>query len=165
MASNDTLQSIVAAPPTHGASAARGFTLIELMVALVILVVIAVLAAPAFSELIAGQRVQLAAMDLFTSLLRARGEAIKQNTDATITPTGAWSDGWAVQVGGTNIDSHAATPEITISSPGVITYRSSGRIAGTTLPKFSVSASQTSTQRCVKINLSGEPQVTQGACT
>ena len=108
---------------------------------------------------------QMAAMDLFTSLLRARSEAIKQNTDVTLSPAGAWVAGWAVAVGGANIDTHAATGNISITDPGVVTYRSSGRIAGTAPPKFSVSATQTATKRCVQVNLSGEPVVTNGACS
>ena len=83
----------------------------------------------------------------------------------TLSPAGTWAGGWAVAVGGTNIDTHAATSNISISNPGVVTYRSSGRVAGTTQPKFSVSATQTATKRCVQVNLSGEPVVTNGACT
>ena len=84
------------------------------------------IAVPSFNELIASQRVQMAAMDVFTSLLRARSEAIKQNTDVTLSPAGTWTAGWTVAVGGTNIETHAATNNISISDPGVVTYRSSG---------------------------------------
>ena len=149
----------------RNAARARGFTLVELLTVLAVLVVITVIAVPSFNELSRGQRVQVAAMDLFTSLLRARSEAIKQNTDVTLASAGSWPAGWAVAVGGANIDTHAATSDIAISDPGVVTYRSSGRVAGTTQPKFSVSAAQTATKRCVQVNLSGEPAVTSGACS
>ena len=108
---------------------------------------------------------QMAAMDLFTSLLRARSESIKQNTDVTLAPAGTWEAGWRVASGGVNIDTHAATSDISISDPGVVTYRSSGRVAGNTQPKFSVSATQTAMKRCVQVKLSGEPVVTSGACS
>jgi type IV fimbrial biogenesis protein FimT len=144
---------------------ARGFTLVELLTVVAVLVVFTIIAVPSFNELIASQRVQMAATDLFTSLLRARSEAIKQNTDVTLSPAGAWAAGWAVTAGGTNIDMHAATNNISISDPGVVTFRSSGRVAGTTKPKFSVSATQTATKRCVQVNLSGAPVVTSGACS
>jgi len=143
----------------------RGFTLVELLAVVAVLVVFALIAVPSFSELIASQRVQMAAMDLFTSLLRARSEAIKQNTDVTLSPAGAWDAGWAVATGGANIDTHAATNNVFISDPGVVTYRNSGRIAGLTQPKFSISATQTATKRCVKVHLTGEPVVTDGACS
>ena len=144
---------------------ARGFTLVELLTVVAVVVVLTLIAVPSFNELARSQRVQMVAMDLFTSLLRARSESIKQNTDVTLAPAGTWVAGWAVAVGGTNIDTHAATSNIAISDPGVVTYRSSGRVAGTTQPKFSVSAAQTATKRCVQVNLSGEPAVTSGACS
>jgi len=144
---------------------ARGFTLVELLTAIVVLVVLAMIAVPSFSELIASQRVQMAAMDLFTSLLRARSEAIKQNTNVTLSPIGTWAGGWTVAVGGATVDTHAAASNISISDPGVVTYRNSGRIAGATQARFSVSATQTTTTRCVKVNLSGEPVVSDGACS
>src|SRR5204862_7446296 len=122
----------------------------------VFLLVLSTIAVPSFNELIASQRVQMAAMDVFTSLLRARSEAIKQNTDATLSPAGTWTAGWAVAVGGANIDTHAATSNISISDPGVVTYRSSGKVAGSTKPKFSVFATQTAAKRCVQGNSSGE---------
>jgi len=144
---------------------ARGFTLVELLTAIVVLVVLAMIAVPSFSELIASQRVQMAAMDLFTSLLRARSEAIKQNTDVTLSPAGTWEAGWAVTAGGTNIDTHAATSNVSISGPGVVTYRNSARLAGLTQPKFSISATQTATKRCVRVSLTGEPVISDGACS
>ena len=150
-------------PRNHGRS--RGFTLVELLTVIVVLVVLSTIAVPSFNELIASQRVQMAAMDVFTSLLRARSESIKQNTDVTLSPAGTWTAGWVVAVGGTNIDTHAATNNISISDPGVVTYRSSGQVAGSTKPKFSVSATQTAAKRCVQVNLSGEPVVTSGACS
>ncbi|HEX9276233.1 MAG TPA: GspH/FimT family protein [Casimicrobiaceae bacterium] len=149
----------------RNAARTRGFTLVELLTVVVVLVVLTIIAVPAFNELTRSQRVQLAAMDLFTSLLRARSEAIKQNTDVTLSPAGTWAAGWVVAVGGANIDTHAATSNISISDPGVVTYRSSGRVAGATPHKFSVSATQTATKRCVQVNLSGEPVVTNGACS
>lgn len=144
---------------------ARGFTLVELLTVVTVLVLLTLFAVPSLNELNADQRVKMAAMDLFTSLVRARSEAIKQNSDVTLSPVGTWAAGWVVAVDGANIDTHGATGNIAISDPGVVTYRSSGRIAGTTQPKFSVSTTQTGTKRCVRVNLSGEPVVTNGACS
>src|ERR1043166_2541029 len=101
----------------RNAAQTGGFTLVELLTVGVVLVVLTLIAVPSFNELTRSQRVQIAAMDLFTSLLRARSEAIKQNTDVTLSPAGTWAGGWAVAVGGTNIDTHAATSNISISDP------------------------------------------------
>ena len=139
-----------------------------MLTVVLILLVLALLAGPAFSELMAQQRVQVAVTDLFTSLLRARSEAIKQNSDVTLTPSGAWNAGWAVAVGGTNIDTHGATRDVSISefsSLPAVTYRNSGRVSGPTTPRFTFSATQTSIKRCLTVSLSGEPVVTKSACS
>jgi type IV fimbrial biogenesis protein FimT len=144
----------------------RGFTLIELMVTLVVLVVLITIAAPSFSELTASQRTQTAATDIFSSLLRARSEAIKQNADVTIAPSGTWPEGWTVSSAAGDIEKHGATANVAISgAPASVVYRSNGRISGTTTPKFSISATNTATKRCVQVNLSGQPVVTKAACS
>src|SRR5437870_9439541 len=121
----------------RNAARARGFTLVELLTVVVVLVTLTLIAVPSFNELTRSQRVQMAAMDLFTSLLRARSEAIKQNTNVTLSPIGTWAGGWTVAVGGATVDTHAAASNISISDPGVVTYRNSGRIAGATQARFS----------------------------
>jgi type IV fimbrial biogenesis protein FimT len=147
------------------ATRTRGFTLVELVVVFVVLAILVTMAGPSFSEMTARQRVQVAASDLFTSLLRARSEAIKQNTDATLAPVGAWNEGWTIQVAGTPVDTHGATTNISISgNVAALTYRSSGRVSGTTAPAFTLSSAHTAIKRCVQVRLSGEPVVTSSAC-
>jgi type IV fimbrial biogenesis protein FimT len=142
-----------------------GFTLVELVTALAVLGLLAIGAVPIFRELAASQRVQTAASDLQTSLLRARSEAIKQNTVVTMMPVGTWKGGWVISVGGAAIDRRAPAPRISITGPGSVDYRSNGRIAGGTMPQFTVSDEYTSLQRCVQVNLSGQPFVTKAACS
>lgn len=143
----------------------RGFTLVELVIVFAVLAVFAVMAAPSFSEMNARQRVQTGASDLFTSLLRARSEAIRQNTDVTLAPAGMWSLGWTITVGGAPIDVHGATTRVGIAgNVAAVTYRSSGRVAGATPPSFTLTATDTAVARCVQIRLSGEPVVTSAAC-
>jgi hypothetical protein len=124
-------------------------------------VVLTLIAVPSFNQLNADQR----RWQRWICSLPCCDAAAQQNADVTVSPDGTWAAGWAVAVDGANIDTHGATSNIAISDPGVVTYRSSGRIAGTTQPKFSVSTTQTATRRCVKVNLSGEPVVTNGACS
>lgn len=153
-------------PPLRSPMRGRGFTLIELVAAITVLVILIMLAAPAFTEMIASQRVQTASADLITSLARARSEAIKQNLDVTITPTGSWAGGWVVASAAGNLEEHPAMNGITIGSgPAVVTFRSNGRLAPGESPKFSFSASSTNTKRCVEVRLSGQPVVTKVACT
>ena len=119
---------------------------------------------PSFGELTASQRIQTAAADLFTSLLLARSEAIKQNADVTLSPSGNWPAGWVVASASGNLEVHGAVPNIAITGPASATYRNNGRVAETTMPKFSFSSARTSTKRCVQVGLGGQPVVTQAAC-
>jgi type IV fimbrial biogenesis protein FimT len=82
-----------------------GFTLIELMVTLAVLVVLITLALPNFQELIQSNRIQSATAELQTSLAMARGEAIKRGGDAKVTLLAktvggatSWSNGHTVFV-------------------------------------------------------------------
>lgn len=66
----------------------RGFTLIELMVALVVVAILAVVAAPAFGEYFAAQRVKSAAEELLADLQFARMESVQKNADIRLSMNG-----------------------------------------------------------------------------
>jgi type IV fimbrial biogenesis protein FimT len=83
----------------------RGFTLIELMVTMAILVILATLAAPSFQQTIASSRLTSTTNELFTSLTQARTDAVRQGKRMTIcvsndgsscatASTVTWSAGW-----------------------------------------------------------------------
>lgn len=78
----------------------KGFTLIELMIAIAILGVIVGLAAPAMGDFLIRQRVSSQANELMLALAFARSEAVKSNTSIAIIPatnsSDGWSDGWCV---------------------------------------------------------------------
>ena len=146
-----------------------GFTLVELVVAVSIVGILAALAAPAFRELIAGQRVQTAASELYTGFVRARSEALKQNVDVTISSTAGstnWAAGWKVKVGSTTLDDRGAGSRVTVTgSATTLTYRTSGRLTAGSVPTFEITATDTATVRCIKVNLSGQPYVLNTACS
>ena len=84
---------------------ARGFTLVELMIVLLILAVILVFAVPAFQQVRLATRLTNYANDLVGSIYLARGEAIKRNNQVRLCATsdgttcatsGGWQQGWIV---------------------------------------------------------------------
>src|SRR3989304_3761383 len=82
-----------------GGGGSRGFTIIELMIAVRILAILSSIAAPAFREMIIASRVRSAASDLYESALRARSEAITRNAAIDVVPSGGgWAGGWTVQL-------------------------------------------------------------------
>ncbi|MDO9605691.1 MAG: GspH/FimT family pseudopilin [Hydrogenophaga sp.] len=80
-------------------------TLIELMVTIAIAAILAGLAAPSFKEMMANNQLKSHASSLLSSLLQARGEAIKRNgqvvlcksaTGSECTTAGGWQQGWVM---------------------------------------------------------------------
>lgn len=146
---------------------AKGFTLVELMLVVAILAIVATVAMPSFTEVIESQRMKGAATDLMIVLTRARSEAIKRNTNVTLSPkAGDWANGWQLPdpTSGALIDDHGTIPGITISGPGSVVYQGSGRVQGSSAPSFAISGSVTSSVRCVAVDLSGRPSVKAGSC-
>lgn len=78
----------------------RGFTLIELMVVLAIIVVLAMVAVPSFVSFQRNSQLTSVANALLASVNAARGEAMKRNQTAFVVPNSGtdWSSGWKVFV-------------------------------------------------------------------
>ncbi|UAW99018.1 GspH/FimT family pseudopilin [Halopseudomonas nanhaiensis] len=75
----------------------RGFTLLELMVALVVLGIAVSIAVPSFGGLIDRQRIDSSLDVLLRGLRSARQEAVERNRPVTVAPpAGGWSVGWRV---------------------------------------------------------------------
>ncbi len=96
--SSDTCVSRPSPPHLGPRSAARGFTLLEVMVVVAILGILAAIAAPSFTPLIERWRTRQAAEGLQSTLYFARSEAIKRGGGVSIkAKTGKdWGSGWQV---------------------------------------------------------------------
>jgi type IV fimbrial biogenesis protein FimT len=144
----------------------RGFTLIELMVTLTVMVVMLGIGVPAFKNFMATQRVKSASFDVATALLMARSEAVKRNRAITIAPVGAdWAAGWTVKDSATTLMQQEATSGMTITASGTpVTYQPTGRVAAAATFDLA-STTNTSARRCVKVDLTGVPTTSNGACS
>lgn len=147
---------------------ARGYTLIELMVTLGVIATITAIGLPAAKDIIMKQRVRSASTDLVNSLVRARSFAIKLQRNVTLTPVDAdnWEKGWTVAnpgTGGGNLDAREAVKQVAISGPASVVFRSNGRPTASDVA-FGVTADGVTDVRCVKLDLSGLPDITKVAC-
>lgn len=81
-------------------AANKGFTLIELMITLVVVVILVSLAAPSFNSMIRENRLTTQANDLLGVLQLAKSEAIRRGVQVTMlresNTAGVWHEGWRV---------------------------------------------------------------------
>lgn len=120
------------------------FTLLELLVTLAVIGVLAALAAPSFSVMVANNRSVSIAQDLASSMRLARSEAIKRGMRVSICASadgvncaGDWNNGWIVFPDAATSD--VASPLVT-SSTRIQHYTSDGRA---TLSAFRNGVAQT----------------------
>ncbi len=152
-----------------------GFTLIELMLVVVLAGVMLGIGIPSFRDFIASQRVKTAAGEYASALVEARSEAIKRNTNVTVTAgASGWRSGWTVATApaspasAATLSTQAEYPSaLTFSGPTTaVTYLGSGRLSGTSAPDPMCVCGQDGSKRCVAIDLSGMPKstITSGTC-
>lgn len=150
-------------------SRSGGFTMIELLVVIAIFAVMAALAAPSMTRLIAGQRLKGAATDLHLSLTKARSEAIKRNADVTVDPSGGnWANGWSVvnpSDPAAPLDVRGVVTSVSIATTASsVVYNGSGRTTpASSGGSFVFSSSATDATRCLSIDPSGRPYVKEGS--
>ena len=152
-----------------------GFTVVEMLVVVAIFGIMAMIAAPSFSSLMASKRAESTATDLYVALVAARSEATKRNANATLAQkTGGWQVGWQVSVVDPSdasktltLDDHSVTNGLAVSGPDNVVYQSSGRVLGSAAPCFTVTATQGSStgQLWVWVDLSGRPIVKTSSCS
>lgn len=159
----------------------RGFTVIELMITIVLLVILIGLAAPSFSDILRDQRIKTATFDVYASLVFARSEAIKRNQRVAVCAKNAdgngcenstdWALGWIVYLDADGngfpgavsdiLKKQDAISGIAVTGTGTnVNYTGDGRL-GAAVPVFVLSSPESPavTARCVRLDLSGRPNV------
>lgn len=168
-----------------------GFTLIELMVAVLLLTIVMITAVPYMRSILQNNRVTAATNDLITVLNLARSEAIKRGVTITVCPAANsnytscgnnWSSDWIIFVdpdGNGAFANNASEPLLRVqqmdasmvvsTTPAVSMASYSGQgfaAAGTANLVFSIAASNCTANhaRTVSINAVGRISVTEAAC-
>lgn len=147
----------------------RGFTLPEMLTVVAIVAILASVAAPAFSSMIAAARARSVSSELYASLSRARSEAIKRNAEVMLVPVTAqqWQSGWSIAAAaapGVKLEDHPAVKDATVSGPASVVYLPNGRIKGGALPAFEILLGGNSQHRCVRADLAGRPTQSNSTC-
>ena len=150
--------------------AMRGFTLIEMMIVVTVLIVMLGVVAPSLRTFMEAQQVKGLAYDLTTDLLLARSEALKRNANVSIARTGAsWDGGWttrAVVADEIIAVRNASAQSVNIASaPAAIVFDVNGRVlAPAAAVRITLSNSNGSAHRCIELDLTGRARSVYGAC-
>lgn len=133
----------------------KGFTLIELMIAISIAAILVTVGIPSYFDLVQRNTVTTASNELLGALLYTRSEAVRQEVAATFTPE---ADGWLVVSNGVTLLDYT-TDSSNISIEGdPITYRPRGRAGLAATRSIDVSFNGTLKSR-VCLGLTGRPFV------
>lgn len=149
---------------TSRASDQLGFTILELIMVVAILVILASVALPSMRDFIRASNVRSASSDFYTSLVLARSEAIKRRSTIEVAPIGTgWISGWIVSTsGGATLQrADQLSPDVTSlpSSPGKIVFGANGRVSsGVQTVTFYAAGYPSIAARCVGLNINGMPR-------
>jgi type IV fimbrial biogenesis protein FimT len=148
----------------------HGFTLVELVMTITIFVVLTLIAVPYLGTFVQSQRVKNAAMDMSSSVIFARSEAIKRNAQIDMTAnTGGWSNGWRVLSAGASLRSYDGYTNLNVTAKNgsaTLSFGGDGRMV-TSADSFQVLPTEANSKQqplCVAVGTSGRVATTGGPC-
>ncbi|WP_152220444.1 GspH/FimT family pseudopilin [Pseudomonas sp. SCB32] len=153
-----------------------GFTLIELMVTIVVLVILISVAAPSFTSTLRDSQVATTSGELQTALQLARSEAVMRHNRVTVCRRNAagddcengtdWSTGWLLrQSGGDIIKVWQAPSDVAIVGPNSgVTYQGNGMVSTATSLSVSQSSCSGKQKRTISVALSGLTKIEKADC-
>jgi type IV fimbrial biogenesis protein FimT len=156
--------------PGSTPTAARGFTLVELVIVMALFALVASLAAPSMQRLVAAQQLRSASYDLISDLTLARSEAVKRGAQVSITPTSGtdWATGYTIQTvaGATPLGQRKAMPHIAVTpSPASVIFDAQGTVFNVTSTVQIGLADAYGRVRCISIDPAGRPKSKSSACS
>lgn len=163
----------------HPRRALAGFTLVETMMAIAVMVILVAIAVPSFKDASLNSQLRASANTLAAAAYFARGEALKRNAVVTLcmssngstcATSGGWEQGWIV-VSGTTLRTEGAAPSgLRITAGGLTSLSFQPTAVGATAATFSVCRATPTVgreEREVRIDATGRPWVqrtTHGVC-
>lgn len=164
-------------------TSAKGFTLLELLVVMLLVAVLASLAAPNLRDISANQAVSGAASDLLSATISAKNLALSRNRRTVVQPISGtdWGSGWRVYAdnnsnatfdSGTDellLERESLSVEVSVStetgtcaSVNLIAYDSSGYLAnvsGNYNGGVTFYTSYTGRKRCLTVSRAGRARI------
>lgn len=157
-------------------SGAKGFTLVELMLVVVVLGIIASAAGPSLVQLIASNRAYAVQLDLAASFALARTEAARRNANVVVSATapvtnnelgGGWVV-WADLNGNGNRDDdepvvrtrEALPSQVVVSGPATVTYAPSGFVVPAAARRYTVCGTRATHLYAVTVQPNGLADLT-----
>ena len=158
----------------HTRSTMHGFTLIETMVAVAVMTISMTIAVPSYQQFIASQSIRTTSMDVVSSLILARSEAVKRNGNVALVPiSNDWKNGWQVVHVGSGTEVGHAEPmngkvALQGAQPAMVQFNADGRVVGAAATQkldLAVTNGASTMHRCIELDPAGLPRVKKAACT
>ena len=146
---------------------AKGFTLVELLIALVVLSILASIAVPSYQRTIAQQKLRTAASDLRIALAQTRSEAVKVGSTATISKVGdAWTGGWEITADGDVVGNFTPPEGTTVSgSSSSVRFNTWGRVGQCEQFQLQTRIASGDCTLCLYLANDGQVSTEVGECT